>query len=484
MLAALNDDVLDVIFQHCPLSSLANISQTCSGVYVLALPRLVRKVNLQKAHHACIFLQLILRPPPHQSSFPKGIAHHVIELRLGVDIFGGYGRRRKVEEHPDDPCSQLAPMLLAALRSTTNLRCFDLISYPEGPARFFTDLARTLLNVRSLQSLSLTDTWANAYDALGEAVASMECESLSQVRTLRLLVESPWSHQPTPASATFDRFLSSLRPHLVNLDIHNIDLSGLLSETASPPVVFPNVLRLRILQCCISLQEISCAFPNVVNLEIRDRSGGFPKRSHRLAHSFFPHLTVAKASFDHLAAIIRSPLTSGQQREIRCLGVLSDHDTVLDLLAEIKGLKSLYLDQGLARPLAWWQRCVGLVPELVSLRICLRIQSLRSFELIGTQLPPVFSSIPLEFFMVELYAGGGIANNVDADEFARNTALSWAKSVCTLKHMIVRLIVVSCDMDIETNGLEVVRSRDGIAEVRPVPWDKVSEIEEGYDLWN
>ncbi|KAH6908236.1 hypothetical protein BKA70DRAFT_1281026 [Coprinopsis sp. MPI-PUGE-AT-0042] len=484
MLAALNDDILDVIFQHCLPSSLATMSQTCSGVYALALPRLVRKVNLQKAHHACIFLQLILHPPAHQISFPKGIAHHVIELWLGVDIFNRYGRRREVVEHPDDPCSQLAPMLLASLQSMTNLRCFDLASYPEGPANPFTDLARTLLNIQSLQSLSLTDTSATAYDALGEAVASMECESLRQVRTLRLLVRSPWAHRPAPASAGFDRFLSSLSPNLVNLDINNIDLSGLLSETASPPVVFPNVLRLRILQCCVSLQELSCAFPNVVNLEIRDLPGGFPERSHHLAHSFFPHLTVAKANFDHLAAIIRSPLTSGQQREIRCLDVLSDHDTVLDLLSKNKGLKSLYFSQDLARPLAWWQRCVGLVPELLSLRISLRIQSLQDFELIGTQLPCAFSSIPLEFVMVELCARGGIANNVDADEFSGHTALLWARSVCTLKHMIVRLIVVSCDMDIETNGLEVVRSRDGIAEVRPIPWDKVSEIEEGYDLWN
>ncbi|KAH6891623.1 hypothetical protein BKA70DRAFT_1326734 [Coprinopsis sp. MPI-PUGE-AT-0042] len=487
----LSDDVLDSIFENCLPPSLVSISQVSSHLYALALPRLVRKVALIDARQAHGFLQFVLRHGQQPSPFPQGIAHHIWELWLDVLVFGnqshyemGTGRS---EGHPDYSCSQLAPMLSSALRGMTNLQRFGLKCNAESAMKHSPDFASALLSLRSLQSLTLTDIWGNASDALGGAVSGMEVGSRSPIRTLQLLTSSPYLHRPGPIYPSFNRFLSHLSPHLANLDINNLDLSGLLSEITSTPVVFPNVLRLRISRCCVSLQEVSSAFPNVANLETVFPLDFSNARPHRLAHDLFPYLTVAKACFDHIADIIKSPVKFGQQREIRRLDVLAfiqEHHNLPNILSKIIGLKSLYLRQRPVVPAVWWKDLVKTTPELVLLQTRLYVESQEEFEFFGTQLPPIFSSIPLECIMVELRAEGDIANDVDAAEFAIKLTLSWARSVSTLKHTIVELERgLSYLPDTDTCGLEIVRSENGTPEARPIPWDKVDEVREGYNRW-
>ncbi|KAH6891592.1 hypothetical protein BKA70DRAFT_851289 [Coprinopsis sp. MPI-PUGE-AT-0042] len=373
MSAVLIDDVLDLIFQSCALSTLVTVAQASSRTYALALPRLVRKVTLIDARQAHGFLQFILRHGPHPSRFPQDIVHHVLELSLDIMVFetqihNGMGPERS-EGHPDYPCSQLAPLLAVALRGMTNIQRFELKCNTETAMKHSPDLAGALLSLKSLHSLTLSDIWSNASDALGGAVAGMEDGSWSPIRTLRLI--SPYFHLPGPASPSFDQFLSHLSLHLVNLNINSLDLSGLLSETAKPPAIFPNVLRLQISQCCVSPQEISSAFPNVVNLTMGPLEG-FSQRPHRLAQRLFPHLISAKVCFEHAEALVRSSTTFGGRSKIRRLDFLTflnEQDDLPNLLSEIVGLKSLYFVQMPVLPVVWWKNLVRTVPELVVLRV-------------------------------------------------------------------------------------------------------------------
>jgi hypothetical protein len=385
------DDVLDGIFQNCTPTSLASISQASSRTYTLAIPCLLRKVELFQAPQTYFFLQFILHTP-RSRLFAQGVAHYVVDLSLGYEVFhtiSGMSRchnQEITEGQPDYPCSRLAPALAAALIGMTNLQSFQIRSNTEGAMKHSPELAKTLLNLPFLHLLSLTDVWSDALNTLGDAVAGLEGARVSHITTLKLLVNTPWRRPTRAASSSFHRFISYLSPHLVNLNIDNIDLSGIMSHSTSSPVIFPMVLRLRISQGCVSLEELSCAFPNVTHLEVGPHYGGVPQRSHRLSFSLFTQLIVLEASVEHIETILNTPLPSGQQREMRVLKFTPDDgDRMTDiptLLSRVKGLKSLDFNLATAESVEWWQECARGVPELKMLRISFDVNSPSDLDLI------------------------------------------------------------------------------------------------------
>jgi hypothetical protein len=353
MAPILVDDVLDVIFQNCTPNSVAVISQTSSRTYILAIPCLLRNVRLLQAPQAHRFLQFILHGSQSRL-FPHGIARYVVDLSLGREVFqtlDAISRGHAIMEgQPDYPCSQLAPALTAAIHGMTNLQSFEIQSNTEGAMKHSPDLAQALLKLPVLRTLSLTDVWAEASNALATAVAAIQGGKLSHISTLKLIVNAPLNH-PQATSPGFHRFISHLSPHLVNLDIENIDLSGILADTASPPAVFAMILRLRISQGLVSLEELSCAFPNVTHLELGSYQARPFQRSHRLSLTLFPHLVALEASCQHIETILKSPLPSGQQREMRLLDFTSvDESRSTDIATLLSGVRSERSQKSFFRP--------------------------------------------------------------------------------------------------------------------------------------
>lgn len=99
----------------------------------------------------------------------------------------------------------------------------------------------------------------------------------------------------------------------------------------------------------------------------------------------------------------------------------------------------------------------------------------------------MFSSIPLEFITVVACADSEVdIFTVRTDHFASKMALSWAKGVPTLKHVVV-VTELSDEFllpDCEEFRFEAVRSVDGITTIRPIPLTKLDGICEIYDRWS
>ncbi|KAH6908237.1 hypothetical protein BKA70DRAFT_1427471 [Coprinopsis sp. MPI-PUGE-AT-0042] len=483
MLSTLVDDVLDSVFKYCGPSTLSIISQASSGTRALAVPHLVRRVNLEDARQAYLFLEFMQRHSPGSPFFPQGIAHHILELRLDFFVLHGRGvfDYEDLEGEPDYPCSQLAPMIASAFTGMTNLRLLEVGSNTEGAMKYSPELARSLLDLPSLLSLTLSDVGMLASGALGQAAGDRN--RVSQLQSVQLSpMLSSCHHRPAQPSPYFDRFLSYLSPNVVSLEISNFDLSTLISEVDGPAVVFPSALRLQISPYGSSLQEISNAFPNITNLILE--SGNPTPRPH-CPDTLFPRLIGLTGCFSHISTILRSQTPTGQRREIRCLDFLSETSALPGLLSEVEGLKSLYFDQSPVQPLTWWQRLAETVPRLVLLRLSLTARSLEDLDLIGKQQPPLFSSVPLECITFVLSEKDGILEGLDTAKVASDIALSWATNVPTLRHVL-------CDIDFGLYmtstaciyGLEIVRGENGIVELQPIPGDNVAGIRGEYNRWN
>ncbi|KAH6891640.1 hypothetical protein BKA70DRAFT_1441461 [Coprinopsis sp. MPI-PUGE-AT-0042] len=403
MSSTLVDDVLDSIFQSCGPSTLAIIAQVSSSTRALALPHLMRRVNLKDARQAYLFLDFILQYQPGSTLFPGGIAHHILELRLNIFVF-----HRKdvfdvedVEGDRDFPCSELAPMFTCAITDMANLRLLEIGGNTEGAMKYSPELASAILGLTSLKSLTLHEVGILASAALGQAAGAID--HVSYLQSLKLSLTLPSHHHSARQSPYFDQFLSHLSPNVVNLEISDFDLSRLISEADGPAVVFPSALRLEISPYSSSLQEISNAFPNIASLILEP--GNLPLHPD-CPHQLFPHLIYLMAHFDEISSILRSPMTAGKKRVIRCLEFSSENVALPDLLSEIEGLQSLYFRQTPIRSLPWWKEFAEAVPDLVSLTVDLTAESLQDFDLMGSGLPPLFSSVTLE------------------SNFARDTALS------------------------------------------------------------
>ncbi|KAH6891641.1 hypothetical protein BKA70DRAFT_1538034 [Coprinopsis sp. MPI-PUGE-AT-0042] len=296
-----------------------------------------------------------------------------------------------LEGNANHPCSKLAPMLASALRYMINIRRFDLESNAEGLMKHSSALAKSILSLQSLTSLMLSDVGPAAANSLKEAVEALGGSSQLRVRNLKISeVENRFP--PREAFLGLERFLSHLSPHLVELRIDNFDLRRLMSQADGPAVVLPNVRRLRVDFCRVSVQEISTSFPNVTLL-------------------------------------------------------------TLDLGSEETATQQLHRasnrDSSLFPRLVFVSAFVKAVPELVALKATFNTESPQDFDLIGwtdqlgtkllqgTHMPPLFSSVRLEFMMLRLTEKGGSTNDVDRAEFSRNAALTWAKNVLTLKYIVL-----------------------------------------------
>ncbi|KAH6908238.1 hypothetical protein BKA70DRAFT_1281029 [Coprinopsis sp. MPI-PUGE-AT-0042] len=479
MPTTLIDDALNSIFKYCGPSALAIVSQVSSGTHILALPHLVRRVDLKGARQASLFLAFLLQYPPGSTFCLRGIAHHIFELRL--DFFVLHSREVFDDEDlagdRDYPCSQLAPMLVRGMTDMANLRLLDIGSNTEGAMRYCPELARSLLVLPSLKSLTLSDVGVLASMALGKAAEALN--NVSELQNLQLSPMLSSRHRLSQCSPFLNQFLLYLSPSVVNLEISDFDLSRLVSEVNGPEVVFPNVLRLGISPYGSALQEISNAFPNITALTLE--RGNLNLRPQSPDH-LFPRLIYLTAHFDDIAAILRSQATTGQQREIRCLDFISESDALPDI--QIDGLKSLYFRQHPVRPGTWWQELAKTLSDLVVLRLFLTADSLQDLDLIGGQLPPLFSSVPLQCITLFLWENEGITKGLDTADVARDIALSWAKKVPTLKHVILKLDfgLYGTLSPAYAYGWEVVRDEGETVELRAIPYDEASDIED--DLYH
>ncbi|KAH6908234.1 hypothetical protein BKA70DRAFT_1483738 [Coprinopsis sp. MPI-PUGE-AT-0042] len=482
MSSTLIDDVLDSILQHCERSTLAIVSRISYGIHALALPHLVRRVDLEDARQASLFLAFLLRYPPGTTLFPRGIAHHIFELRL--DDFVLHSREDfhdiDLEGDPDYPCSQLAPMLTCALTDMTNLCLLEIGGNTEGAMKYSPELAKSLLGLPSLKSLTLIDVGVLASGALGKAAGALN--RASQLQSLQLFPMLVSRRHAAQRSPCLDQLLSHLSPNVANLEISGFNVSKVISEVDGPAVVFPRSRRLQISRYGSSLHEISNAFPNISNLILEP--GNLTPRPH-FPDTLFPHLICLTANFDDVSSILRSPIRAGQRRKISRLDLFSESDALPDILSEIDGLKSLYFRQHPVQPGTWWQGLAKTISGLVVLSLSLTADSLQDIDLIGKQLPPLFLSVPLECIILYLCENNGITKEVDSAKVAGDMALSWAANVPTLKDVLFNIDFGLYGMrTMCTYGFEVLRGEGGKVGLQVVPEGAVDRIRYKYDRWN
>ncbi|KAH6894879.1 hypothetical protein BKA70DRAFT_1319905 [Coprinopsis sp. MPI-PUGE-AT-0042] len=456
MAIALDNDVLDIIFCECQISSLGSLVQVSSTFYAIALPHLLHSVTFKKnLSQLASFFEFILRcGGEHGGCFSEG--RHVKRLEITLDPMSN--------SHYTDtlPAATWAPMLTSALQLMPNLREL-LVGYQiEDIVHHSPLFISTLLACHSLKRFSLGKIGVETSMALGKA-----CLGISPALRLEAAsfvgagVGEKWRPQPLPITlALRDGLVPFLRhahiqQHMASLRFVDIDLEPLaLGVEQGVPVLFPFLVEVHLNGCDFSLNWLAAAAPGIRTLSIFSCS--IYRTSIPIPRTAFPQLVHFAGHHEYLMILMRLNALALETLHSLCVstgwGMDIDDDEEFEAganpLAVVKAasnLRNLTFPQSLEPP-SWWRTFVKVLPPLTFLNISLGLESSSADEAQSccTEIPDALAALPLEYVSLSL---GGLGKLLDRPEdfgiatqpTEEGVAISWATRIPTLQYIDILL---------------------------------------------
>jgi hypothetical protein len=390
MAVTIVDDVLDTIFYHCDLSSLAILNRLSSHFRALSQPHLLHSVSFEKD---VIQLVSFLTPITNQDGGAFGLGRHVRRFEISAQALSK-NRRWHISDSmtPAEmldctdytetiPLATWAPMVTSALRSMPNLHVFVLrgLEQVEELIHHSPLFISNLLACDGLKTLSLDTVGPELSKMLGKSCSilspspKIETLSVSGGELEGNILKKPLRICPQDGLGCF---LRHTRHHLTSLSLRHINLDAFSTLDSGLPVLFPSLHTLDLGDCRFPLSWLVAAAPRIHTLsldcsELIHSSEPFPRPA-------FPHLVRLNAVFHHVVALTRSNALSPHNLRSLRLGLdwgKPHTDDTIESFAIARAasrLKSVTFSQPFFRPLSWWQGFAQALPPLRFLNISLR----------------------------------------------------------------------------------------------------------------
>ncbi|KAH6879724.1 hypothetical protein BKA70DRAFT_1345110 [Coprinopsis sp. MPI-PUGE-AT-0042] len=439
MPVTLGNDVLDIIFCECQISSLGSLVQVSSTFHALALPHLLHSVTFKKnLSQLASFLEFILRRGgEHGGCFSEG--RHIKRLEITLDPVSN--------SHYADtiPAATWAPMLTSALQLMPNLREFLVGCQIEDIVHHSPLFISTLLACHSLKRFSLGKIGVETSMALGKV-----CPGISPALRLEAAsfvgagVGEKWRPQPLP----------------ITLALRD-GLPLALGVEQGVPVLFPFLVEVHLNGCDFSLNWLAAAAPGIRTLSISSCS--IYRTSIPFPRTAFPQLVHFAGHHEYLMILMRLNALALETLHSLCVstgwGMDIDDDEEFEAganpLAVVKAasnLRNLTFPQSLEPP-SWWRTFVKVLAPLTFLNISLGLESSSADEaqscvstiaIACTEIPDALAALPLEYVSLSLGGLGKLLDRPEDFDIATQpteeaVAISWATRIPTLQYIDVLL---------------------------------------------
>lgn len=396
-------DVLADVLRNCTISSRLALSRTSSQANVLAIPYLLRDVQITgNPTHIFSFLRYIidhtqLHSENSDTAQVVGAGIHVKTLDITYLAFFVEGQRNA-------PPPTWAGRLSRALALMPNLQTIVLAHQVDDIAANSADFAGTLMSRPHLRNVRLFSVDIFAAEQLWEALKARQ----NAMNLKKMTMDLKRQDDITSIARGVGNILFYSRRSLTELCLANVVLHGFLcgenqseehvSDGIGPvpsPLVFPRVVTLSLTSCNATSAALAHSFPNVRTLtlftsHLTDASCPRTCPAVRAAHpALFPELSSLEGDESDVTRFLQS---DGQYQSCRRIVIDSQWDYPgkhvgdmgpnFSVADAVPRLESFHFHLWHVSPTElWWREFVESVPHLTFLKVSVRVRTAKEFDL-------------------------------------------------------------------------------------------------------